>query len=213
MSQQVNVYRELKFTDTGAKATFGTSGTPLIRTFDGAKALQIYTTCASTDTGTSYEPQLINNILTGAGQVGGRFRVNMETNVALGGWANAFKASVDCKTNGRATGLLSVVCAEMVFPASTIGAGTTAIYEAEIVMPANFVGSGQPISVFYIATSGSKKTEFDDNGLLFDISGVASGSSSFWYDKGSGLTGTMGEYLKIKTPGGTRYLGVWDTLT
>ena len=212
MSQQVNVYRELKFTSTSAKATFGTSSIPLIRTFDGDKALQIYTTCASTNTGTSYEPQFINNILTGAGQVGGRFRVNMETNVALGGWANAFKASVDCKTSGRATGLLSVINADLTMPASAPGAGTYAVYEANVLCPTSWTGTNG-VAIFYINTSGSTKANFDTYGLLFDIRGVASGSSSFWYDKGSGLTGTMGEYLRIQTPGGTRYLGVWDTLT
>ncbi|GAG18694.1 unnamed protein product, partial [marine sediment metagenome] len=80
----------------------------LTQTYNGVKAIQSYTTCGSTNTGTTYEPQLFDNTLTGAGQVGGRFRVNMTTDVRLGGWANAFKASIACSTNGSTTGVMSV---------------------------------------------------------------------------------------------------------
>ena len=98
----------------------GNSTIPLSAAYD-QKALAIYTTSGSTDASTSFEPVYISTILTGAGQVGGRVRVNLSTDVVLGGWANAFKASVDCNTSGASTGLLSVICAEMNLPKSAGG--------------------------------------------------------------------------------------------
>ncbi len=158
----------------------GSSGTAKTLSAVGDKALAIYTTSASTDAGTSVQPILFNHVMTGAGGVGGRFRVNLETDVALGGWANAFKASVDCKTNGRATGLLSVGCLEMTMPASAGGAGTYALLELEAVCPASWTGTNN-VGVIYFASSGATAANFDTYGNLFDISGVTSGENKIFF--------------------------------
>jgi hypothetical protein len=184
----------------------GTSGSPLTVT-TGSPYLTAYTTSSST-TGTSVEPVLFNHVMTGAGGVGGRVAIRMETNVALGGWANALRVLVDRKTNGRATGLMSVINAEMVFPASSIGAGTTCIYECEIVMPTSFVGDGSPISVMYIEASGATKAQFDTNGFLFDIAGVTAGSEKFWDTSASAAAGD--NTIRIRVNGATKYILVAD---
>jgi len=86
----------------------GTSSSRMALTYNGTKAMSVYTTTASENAGTSFEPVLFSTTLTGAGQVGGRVRAYMETNVALGGWANALKAEVSFGASGYVTGLASL---------------------------------------------------------------------------------------------------------
>ena len=191
----------------GAKMGNGTSGVPLILT--AATPIEThYFTYAGTSGSTSAEPVLFNTVMTGAGGVGGRVRVNLETNVVLGGWANAFKASVDCKTNGKATGLMSVINAELVLPGGTLtGLGTFGVYEAEIVCPASWAGN-LPVSFFYLAASGATVTNFDTCGYLFDINGVTSGATSFWYTGTSSATGDNA--IRIRVNGADKWLLVAD---
>jgi len=148
----------------------GLTGTPQAVTFDGTKQIACYTTCASTNAGTSHEPQLFNNVLTGAGQVGGRFRINMSTNVSLGAWANAFKATVECNAVGGATGLLSVANLEITMPTTGI-AGTTACLEMNIGYGAT-CGALQKPAFIVVATSGTAATDFDTYGDFLKIGGM-----------------------------------------
>ncbi len=159
----------------------GVSATPQTLTYNGNKALAIYTTCGSTDGSTSYEPILINNILTGAGQVGGRVKVNMSTDVALGSWANAFKAQVECNTNGRASGLLSAGCFELVLPASDVSGlgGNYAPVESELNCPASHVSS--PYTAFMFMSTGGDATAitaWNAVGALFTINGLTAATSA-----------------------------------
>ena len=159
----------------------GTSGTPMVQTYNGNKAVGIYTTCASTNTGTSFEPVLINTVLTGAGQVGGRVKINMSTDVVLGGWANALKAQVECNTDGRCTGTLSAFCGEVVMPASDVSAlgGSYAALEAEINTPASSVAN-EKTSFIYFGTGGNSTAiaAFQDAGNLFEFVGLGTASSA-----------------------------------
>ncbi|MDD4984186.1 MAG: hypothetical protein PHQ43_00155 [Dehalococcoidales bacterium] len=159
----------------------GVSATPQTLTYNGNKALAIYTTCGSTDGSTSYEPILINNILTGAGQVGGRVKVNMSTDVALGSYANAFKAQVECNTNGRASGLLSAGCFELVLPASDVSGlgGNYAPVESELNCPASHVSS--PYTAFMFMSTGGDATAitaWNAVGALFTINGLTAATSA-----------------------------------
>ena len=190
----------------------GVSASPSVLTYNGTKSVAIYTTCASTNTGTSYEPQLISNILTGAGQVGGRFRVNLETNVRLGAWANAFKASMDWKTNGSLSGLGSVINAEMTMMASDPpSSGMYTCLEMNLTFPTGHAGDNRK-SFMYLNISGNTKANFDTYGYLFELSGVTSGATKAWWDKGSAISpGTLGEMLRVRTPGGARFIALYDT--
>jgi len=187
----------------------GNSTYPLVHTA-GTPVMASYATCSSTSGSTSAQPWLFNTAMTGAGGVGGRMRINLDVNVALGGWANALKCSVDCKTNGRAAGLLTVINAELTMPGSAGGAGTYAVYEAEVVCPASWTGTNN-VSIFYIAASGATVTNFDTYGYLFDISGVTSGATSFWY---TGTTaGTGDNVIRIRVNGADKWLLVADDVT
>ena len=190
----------------------GTSGSPKSLTYNGTKAMSVYTTCASTNASTNYEPALFNSVLTGAGQVGGRFRFNMESNVVLGGWANALKASTDWKTSGGVTGLGSALCAEMTMMGSTMAAsGTYGVMELELVCPTSWAGTN-PVSFIYAEVSGATKGNFDDYGYLFTIAGVTDGAAHIWYDHTGAAAQVTNEWIRIKTPNGTKYLAVYDAI-
>jgi hypothetical protein len=149
--------------------------------------LKFETICSSTSGTVSAKKAVFNSEFTGVGGVGRTMEVKLTTDVALGGWANAFKAIVDCSTTGRATGLLSVINAELGMPDSAGGAGTYTIYEAEVTCPASWTGTNN-VSVMYIASSGATKANFDTYGCLFNISGVTAAADGFWFATPNGTT-------------------------
>jgi hypothetical protein len=164
------------------KLALGTSGSPLAHTDKADKAYVVHTTQSDTDAGTSYEPVLFSTELTGAGQVGGRVRAYMKTNVALGGWANALKAEVDFQTNGAVTGLGSAFVAEMTMPGSAISTGNYAPLELELNLPASFAsaGVGTPVSFIHMSAQGATIGEFDEHGYLMSIQGLTAGSGELF---------------------------------
>jgi len=139
------------------------------------KAISIYSTCASVNASSSFEPVLINTVMTGAGQVGGRVRVNMETDVALGAWANALKASIDFSTTGSVTGLGSAFCAEMTMMGQAMPAsGNYAVAELELICPENWSGSNVVafIHAQVGAAASNTSANFVTNGFLLDLTGM-----------------------------------------
>ncbi len=152
----------------------GTSGTPQVVTYNGTKPLSVYTTCASTNGSTSYEPVTFHNTLTGAGQVGGRTLCYMTTNVALGGWSNALKAQVVYGASGRTAGLGSALCVEMTMSAGT-SSGTYAPLEIELNMGASGV-TGTATSLMYLSINDAAATTFDTSGYLFNLQGLTAAS-------------------------------------
>lgn len=171
-------------------------------------------TSASTDGALTVEPNLFTATMTGAAGVGRSIRATLNvTNVALGGWSNAIKGLIDFKTSGSVAGLGSAICGEMVMPGSTMpGLGTYGVLELELVCPASWAGSN-PVSFIYCEVSGATKTNFDAYGYLFTIAGVTSGAASVWYDH-DGTSGgdTIGEWIRVKTPSGARYIGLCDAV-
>jgi hypothetical protein len=152
----------------------GTSGTNLTHTA-GTPQFQVYTTNAGTSGSTSAEPVLVYTTLTGIGQVGGRARFFMTSNVALGGWSNALKGEVTYGASGRTTGLGSAICAEMTLSAGTTS-GTYAPFEVELNL-ASGAKTGTQSSFMYFSVNGADKGTFDDFGFLFSLNGVTAGAT------------------------------------
>lgn len=148
--------------------------------------------------------------MTAAGGLGRAFQPKLVTNVALGAWSNAMRALVQCQVAGKATGLLSVVNAEIELPSSDVGSGTFAVYETEVVAPSG--GVIQEIDLNYIAVSGANAGQVDDKAYLFTISGFSSGSAHMWFDQTEASASAANEWLRIKTPNGTKYLAVYDAV-
>ena len=155
----------------------GVTGTPITYTAYGEKAIAVYATCDDTDGANNFEPVLFNTIMTGAGQVGGRVRINMQTNVVLGGWANALKVSVDCQTNGCASGLLSALCVEVTTPGSTV-TGHLTVLELELHTESSYTANrGHSLIYSNIDGDSAADDEFLLNGVLWDMNGMGTADS------------------------------------
>jgi hypothetical protein len=156
-----------------------TATTATSLTYNGEKALAHYTTCASTNASTSWEPVYIGATMTGTGQVGGRVRIHLNINAVAGAWSNAAKTSVTYGTAGATTGLGSSHCFEMTMGAGTTGYGTYAPNEMEIIVPSG-AGLGARTAFMYMAVSGTDKATFDTSGYLFKLDGVSVASGKIF---------------------------------
>ena len=187
----------------------GTSASKITLTA-GSPHFEMYTTCASTNGSTSAEPFLVNSTMTGAGGVGGRAKFYMTTNVALGGWSNALKSHVVYGANGSTTGLGSSFCAEMDLSAGT-SSGTYAPLGIELNLGSG-ASTGTRTSFIHCSTQGDGVAAMDGAGFFFTISGVSSGATNLWYDHQGSAPANVEEWLRVKTPGGTRYLALYDAV-
>jgi hypothetical protein len=127
-------------------------------------------TSASTDGGTSVEPMVFSSTMTGAGGVGGRARFQLDTNVALGGWANALKGQTVFGASGAVTGLGSAVVSELTLSAGT-SSGTYAPSEIELNLGSG-ASTGTQTSLIYASVNGDGAGAFDDAGGIISINGV-----------------------------------------
>ena len=132
-------------------------------------------------------------------------KVEAKSDVQEGDWINALFGRLSLETDGYVTGLASAVCAELALPGSAIpgGSGTYWAWETEINCPTGFVAGGVPLAVMGISVWGAAKTQFDDNGYLFDISGVTSGAADFLYVH---TVGVVDAFLKCRINGTPYYL-------
>jgi hypothetical protein len=144
--------------------------------FDSGSGNVKTSTSASTSGSSSVEPFAVESVLTGAGGVGGRCRFQLDTNVVLGGWANALKAHTKFGASGRVTGLGSALCVEMDLSAGT-SAGNYAPLEIELNLGETAV-TGTATALIYASVNGhaTGKGRFDDHGYLFNLQGVTAGS-------------------------------------
>ena len=187
----------------------GSSGSP-ISLAAGAPKQTLYATSSSTNGSSSVESFLVYTTMTGAGGVGGRARFYMTANVALGGWSNALKAEVVYGASGRTTGLGSAFCAEMTLSAGT-SSGTYAPLEIELNLGSGAL-TGTATAFMYLSAQGADVGTFDDNGFLFILAGVSSGSAHLWYDHQGTAPANVEEWLRVKTPAGTRYLPLYNAV-
>lgn len=186
-------------------STAGTAGASSPLVVDADKNLTWSTTSSSTSGSSSVEPLSMTNVMTGAGGVGGRAKFKLETNVALGGWANAVKAHTEFGASGRVTGLGSALVAELQLSAGTTQ-GTYAPLESEIVMPSG-ASTGTATSFLYGAASGAAVGTFDDNGFFFELAGLTAGAAHvFAANSKTGIA--MTHTLRCRIGGTTYYLAL-----
>jgi len=138
-------------------------------------AAVITTSSNSTNASTSVEPVVFSHTMTGIGGVGGRVKAYMTTNVALGGWSNAFKGEVVYGASGYTTGLGSSILAEM-----TLAAGTTQGTYAPVEIELN-LGSNAPVgsaTSFIYASANGTATAFLAGGYLMNLQGLGAATSA-----------------------------------
>lgn len=136
----------------------------------------------------------------------------LTSNVKTGEWANAILAKIDYSTSGFAHGIAGVVCAELDLPGSTVSRGTYCLWESEINCPASCNMGGNPIHVMRISSWGAEKAQFDAVGYLFELTGISSGASNLWYDNQGSAPANVEEWIRVKTPGGVRYLALYNAV-
>lgn len=134
-------------------------------------------------------------------------KVTISADVKTGAWANVIFAQLDYVTDGLAHGAGSVICAEISLPASSVVRGTYYVWQSEIDCPTGCIMNANPIAVMSISVWGGAKAQFDTVGLLFDISGVTSGSGKFFYDN---TANAADAFLKCRINGATYYLPLSD---
>lgn len=130
---------------------------------------------ASTNGATSIQPFKLVTTMTGAGGVGGRGLFELNTNVAMGGWANALKAHTKFGASGKVTGLASSLCLEMDLSAGC-AAGNYAPLEIELNL-GNGALTGTKTSLIYASVNGAAAGTFDDNGVVLSLNGVTIGAN------------------------------------
>lgn len=189
------------------KSIFGTSVNPRVLSTTTEHVIDIVTTNALTS-GTVRSVQ-IEQIHTGVGAIAEALTSIVKTNVACGAWVNSVFGKLDFQTVGKVTGLAGVFCAELTMAGGAVSQGTYCAYQAEINLPANY-SSGVPIHVMQINVWGDEKAQFDTYGKLFEIAGVTSNNTGFWKD-GTMTAQDAQETIKVKTPGGIRYIALYDS--
>jgi len=209
MSQQVNVYRELKFfkqsSTESARMVAGSSSAAIPYTA-GTPSIALYYTSSNT-TSTNAEPFYMKSVMTGAGGVGGRARFHLYTNAALGGWANALKAFTEYGDSGKTTGLGSALCAELQLSAGTT-TGTYAALEAELVAPDGAKTGTHTNFIFCNGAGDDVATTIDTSAYFVEFgSGLTAGSGKFIDTAKTTHSGYGG--IRIYVPGvGTKWLAV-----
>jgi len=151
----------------------------------GDRAISIYSTCADTGNGNAM-PVYISATMSGTGGLGRALEAVLNVTGKLGSYGNALKGYINLTTGTGTSGLASAVCAEMKMPAGT-ALGTFGVLEIELVAPASGWTAGQGtgtncISWIYAQVSGTKMTEFNEYGYLFNLQGLTSSTTDLLYN-------------------------------
>jgi hypothetical protein len=165
-------------------------------------------TSASTNGSSSVESMVVSTTMTGAGGVGGRARFQLDTNVALGGWANALKAQTDFGAAGAVTGLGSALVAEMTLSPGTEAGGTYGVLELELNAPADSGGSN--VAFIYASMQGADDDALDDAVSVLSLNGVTAGAGSVFNTFSPIEDAQVQARLKIKVNGDVWYIPLMD---
>lgn len=150
------------------------TGTPLVLAGATTRALSAYSTSAVA-TAVTLSTMTVKQTQTALSAVNSLevAQFTLASNVKLGQWANALCAKVDLLATGYSAGIVGVVCAELDFPSGGVtgGSGQYHCFEAEM----NLAGTtgGVPKSFLNMNVWGAQKAEFDTDGYIFDIQGIA----------------------------------------
>ena len=190
-----------------ASVTGGTTAASKGLVLDAAESLNWATTDA---TASETCTLTVTDTRTGAGAVGWAGKFDLTSNVALGSYANGLYGIVNFGASGRVTGLAAGVVSETVLSAGCTQ-GTYAGLEVELGMPANAV-TGTETSLLYLSVYGAAAGAFDTSGFLFSLVGVTKNTGKMLADATTGATERPKQCLRVKTPDGTRYIPLYDTV-
>jgi hypothetical protein len=121
--------------------------------------------------------------------------------------------SLDMAAAGTISGLGAGIDAQVMLAASTTySTGTWGVINAEIYTGGTTVISATAFSYLRIVNSGSSQSTVDDNCFLFELAGFTSGATKLWYDNQGSAPANVEEWIKVKTPSGTRWLALYNAV-
>jgi len=183
------------------------------------KFIELYNDCGAT----SGDNRGIYNrfYLTGTGGGGESLRSYTEISGVVAGTAHGAHLSLgmgESTTGGAVTGLgVAVRCTLGLPDVALASGGTYSALQSEIYSfgDNSDAGAVTELSFLRVVNGGTTngKATVDDDAFFFVLdSGFTSGAAHMWYDKGSAITtGDASEWIKVKTPGGTRYMLLYDS--
>ena len=154
--------------------------------------------------------------MSGAGQSGETLRASTLLTGALA-TARGAQISLEIGATGYVTGLGAGVDAQLYIKNEAVHAnGTYAALNVEIYS----VGSSSSIAAaaeaaFIRIVNGGDGTGMgtvDDKAYLFDLVGFTSGAAKTWYDHQAAHPANIEEWVKCKTPGGDRWIPLFNAV-
>lgn len=192
----------------------GTSANPATSAVADAKFIEI----RAQNSATSGDNRLayLRFNLSGAGGGGECIRAFTDLTAAVG-TARGAQISLQVGDTGYVSGLGVGLDAQLYIKNAAVPAGGTyAALNAEIYNEgaASDISASTLVAFFRAVNSGNAtgKGLVDDNAFLFDLSGFTSGAAKLWYDNQGSAPGNIEEWLKIKTPGGTRWIPAYNAV-
>src|SRR3990167_8338326 len=144
----------------------------------------------------------VEDTRTGAGAVGWAIKGGLNTNIALGSYANGMYGILNYTgSGGGVTGLGAGIASEIVMSAGT-GAGTYAALELELGMPTGALANNSGTSFLYAQVYGADIATFDTYGYLLNLVGVTAGTSKMFMNVGTATAlADFVKGLRIKVAG------------
>jgi hypothetical protein len=172
--------------------------------------------CKSTATSGDNRLMYLRYDMDGAGASGETLRAFTDLGAACS-TARGAQISLQAGATGYVTGLGVGVDAQLYLKNEALAAnGTYAASNAEIYSAgASTTAAGATTVAFQrFANSGNATgmATVDAKAVLFDLSGFGSGASNLWYDHQGSAPANIEEWVKVKTPGGIRYLPLYNAV-
>ncbi len=213
-AQQIDFSNASPNVAAGPLILAGTSSQKVTSSLPNTKFAQFYveTSATSGDNRGMY----LRTYYTGAGGGGDALRVYADVSVAA---TSVFGAHITAGfgESGKVSGLAVGVRAQLGLPdAAMASGGTYTPLQTEIYSFGDNSDAGAVTELSFIrvvndGTSAGKGT-VDDDAFLFVLSGFSSGSAHLWYDHQGSAPSNIEEWLKVKTPSGTRYLALYNAV-
>lgn len=189
----------------------GTSGDPATTSTAGKSFMEFRT--QSTATSGDSRGFYLRHELGGAGVSGEAIRAFSKLTAATSTSRGAH-ISLDIASGGSVTGAGYGVDGQILVPDAAVGSGGTyAVLNAEIYSAGSSSDMGAVTELSYMRiNNGGDATgagTIDDDAFLFVLNGFTSGAAHLWYDNQKAAP-AVEEFVKVKTPSGTRYLALYN---
>ena len=154
--------------------------------------------------------------IAGAGGSGECLRVITDLTAAAA-TARGQQTSLQVGATGSVTGLGVGVDAQLYVKNEALHAnGTYAVMNAEIYSAGSTSSVAAATEVAFLravnAGDATGMGTVDDKAFLFDLTGFTSGAAKLWYDHQGSAPANVEEWLKCKTPAGTRWLPLYNAV-